>query len=448
MTRCADFRRQVKDKNGNPKLPSTNPPIEAVKDVLALDPADWNFPVLESVTESPILRPDGTVLSIPGYDAQCRTIYAPSPDLQVAPIPADPITDEVTEAVALIDEAIGDFPFADASSRANAFAMLLTSIIRRSIDGNAPIALVDAPQAGTGKSLLAEVVSLIHTGSDAAMQPAPARGDETEWRKLLGAVLFNGSSLIVIDNVDHKLQSASLALAVTASTWTDRILGQSKTITLPQKATWIITGNNLQLGGDLPRRCYWIRLDAASSQPWQRTGFRHPDLKKWIRQRRGDLVSALLTLARAWFAVGRPDGNAPTLGSFESWCQTVGGILHYAGVDGFLGNLVTLYQESDPSQLQWEGFLTALSSIFDQEGFTISQLVEVMQTNSELTNARPEEFADCDRKGTLQRRMGRAFAARAGRRYGQDGLHLVKAGTTRNKVVLWEVRAASERVQP
>jgi len=31
---------------------------------------------------------------------------------------------------------------------------------------------------------------------------------------------------------------------------------------LPQRATWMATGNNLHVGGDLARRCYWIRLDA------------------------------------------------------------------------------------------------------------------------------------------------------------------------------------------
>ena len=95
-----------------------------------------------------------------------------------------------------IDDVLEGFPFADdGASKANAYAMFLTPIVRRAIVGNVPVALVDAPQAGTGKSLLAEIVALIHTGSDASMQPSPARGDESEWRKMLGAVLMNGSAL-------------------------------------------------------------------------------------------------------------------------------------------------------------------------------------------------------------------------------------------------------------
>jgi hypothetical protein len=132
----------------------------------------------------------------------------------------------------------------------------------------------DAMYAKTGRP---SIPPEIHVGSDAAMQPAPAREDESEWRKMLGAVLMNGTSLTIFDNVDHRLQSASLALAVTASTWTDRILGQTKTITLPVRCTWIATGNNLQLGGDLPHRSYWTRLDAGTSQPWQRVGLASGD---------------------------------------------------------------------------------------------------------------------------------------------------------------------------
>jgi len=172
------------------------------------------------------------------------------------------------------------------------------------------------------------------------------------------------------------LNSASLALAVTASTWTDRILGESRTVTLPVRCTWIATGNNLklQLGGDLPRRCYGISLDAGSSQPWQRTSFRHPKLKQWVRESRGELLGALMTTARAWFVAGRPSSPAvPSLGSFESWAAIAGGVLDPAGISGFLGNLDCLCQEFDPSQLQWEAFLLALSAVFSAKTFTIKE---------------------------------------------------------------------------
>jgi hypothetical protein len=81
---------------------------------------------------------------------------------------------------------IGEFPFVDDASRANALALFITPEIRHAIVGNVPMGLVDAPQAGSGKSLLVSVVSEKTTGSAAAMKPAPIRDDE-EWRKTLTA---------------------------------------------------------------------------------------------------------------------------------------------------------------------------------------------------------------------------------------------------------------------
>jgi hypothetical protein len=53
--------------------------------------------------------------------------------------------------------------------------------------------------------------------------------------------------------------------------------------------------------------------------------------------------------------------------------------------------------------------------------------------------------ADEERKGSLQRRLGRAFSERVGRRYGMAGLHLTKAGSNRKKVALWRVRGQDGR---
>jgi hypothetical protein len=85
------------------------------------------------------------------------------------------------------------------------------------------------------------------------------------------------------------------------------------------------------------------------------------------------------------------------------------------------------------------GVLLALLDSFENRGFTIKELVELLPEKSELSQALPDELADEDRKGSLQRRLGRAFSERVGRRYGVKGLHLMKAGTNRNKVVLWRV---------
>ncbi len=49
----------------------------------------WPFPVLEGVTEAPSLRPDGTVLDRPGYDATTGLLYEPSGRFPPVPGVAD-----------------------------------------------------------------------------------------------------------------------------------------------------------------------------------------------------------------------------------------------------------------------------------------------------------------------------------------------------------------------
>jgi hypothetical protein len=357
----------------------------------------------------------------------------------------NPNDQAVERAVGSIKEMYDGFPFVDHASRANMFALLLTPILRRAIRGCVPLALIDAPAAGTGKSLLAETVALIITGTNAVMQPAPTR-DEEELRKLLTAVLSAGYSLSILDNVASTVASPNLARAVTASVWSDRILGQSRTIDLPQQTVFVITGNNITLGGDIPRRSYWIRLDAQDAQPWQRSGFKIPNLKNWILENRAELVGALLTIARSWYAAGQPKGEAPILGSFEEWSRIIGGILHHVKVLGFLENLQELYEQSDPSEGQWQGFLDHIYHRYSGGDFGVVDLVRLLRVDPQYHSILPDDLIDDGRDGNLfTKKVGNAFRQRVDRRYGAFGVHLVKAGLDRStKTVRWRVEFQKE----
>jgi hypothetical protein len=138
-------------------------------------------------------------------------------------------------------------------------------------------------------------VSLIVSGREGALFSAPTAAEE--WRKQLTSVLREGSSIVIVDNVSNRLDAADLCKALTETIHGDRILGLSQTINLPVRCTWIATGNNLQLGGDMPRRCYWVRMDAKCSRPFERNGFRHKRLKQYVLAHRGELLAALLVLA-------------------------------------------------------------------------------------------------------------------------------------------------------
>ena len=418
------------------------PPDWLVKDVGQLP--YWPFPSLEAVVEAPIMRPDGTIFDTPGYDPETRLYYRPGKGFEVGQIPTTPTQTDTQAAIRLLDEAVGEFPYEDGASAANVLALMLTPLVRQAVSGPVPLALIDKPQAGTGGSLLAETIAVIGSGRTAEMLGAPR--DEEEWRKQITAKLAAGATMITVDNVEGSLYAPSLARALTARTWTDRVLGRSETVTVSQRATWIATGNNIQLRGDLPRRCIWIRLDARESRPWQRENFRHPDLLGWVTKNRSRLVHALLTLARAWFAAGRPKApNLPRLGSFEGWSETVGGMVAFAGIPDFLGNLAELYDKADAGGLEWETFLyTWWEELDASKPITVAELSKVISTNDDLRAALPGDLAEAFDKsaGGFSRKLGTALAKRAGTRYGDDGMHILRAGEFR-RAIRWKLELSS-----
>lgn len=442
LSRAANFYR-LRKKGEDYEAVSASPPKEAVESILHALPQSWPFPALEAIVETPVIRPDGSILDVPGYDAATMLYYAPPDGMTACKVPHMPTQADVAQALAFIWDVIGEFPYEAQADKANALAALLTPIIRPALKGHVPLALIDAPKPGSGKGLLAEVIAIGATGTNAALLSAP--GSDEEWDKRIISLLMRGTTMIVVDNIAGKLQSASLDLVLTSYTYRGRILGLSKMVDFPNRATWIAVGNNLKVGGDLARRCYRIRLDPKMSRPWTRKGFKHSDLASWVTENRSKLIAALLTIARAWFVAGCPLCEAtPALGTFTHWASTIGGILHAAGVPGFLSNLDTLYNEADEDSAQWENFLNALRASFGDEWKTVKQIIEAIHANegeNDLANALPDELqlALKEKPSSFHVKLGKAFGKREKTRYGNDNLCLEKNPDTHLKQKEWHV---------
>src|SRR6185503_8574201 len=249
-------------------------------------------------------------------------------------VPETPTAEDVRAARALLlDDLLVDFPFAAQSDRAHAVATLVLPFVRRMVSGCTPLHLIEAPTPGTGKGFLADVIAIVALGRPC--DPTTITPDEDEARKKITSILARAQPLILLDNVKDGLDSAQLASALTAETWSDRLLGQTKMIDLPNRATWLVTANNPHLSLEIARRCVRVRLDAKTDRPWERKDFKHTPLRDWVRRNRARRVHAVLVLVRSWIAAGRRAGER-VLGSFESWAAVVGGILAHAGIPGFL----------------------------------------------------------------------------------------------------------------
>jgi hypothetical protein len=391
---------------------------------------------------SPTLRPDGSILLDQGYDRETCLFHYQSRNLNIAEIPDNPSANQVTEALDLLNEAIIDFPFADEASLANALALLITPIVRHAINGNIPLALIDAPQSGTGKTLFSNLVSIIATGDICSFITAPK--DKEEWHKKITSMLMEVSPIIIIDNVDDCLNSDALASALTNRNWGDRLLGKNEMINVIQNAIWIANGNNIQLGGDIPRRAIWIRLDPQDSRPWKRDEFRHPDLLEWATNNRGRLIRAILILARAWVTAGKPKFKDVILGSFTQWAETVGGILQYAGVSGFLGNVNKMHETLDEENKQWEAFLLILYRHFRASGVTTAEIGAWIKVSPETLAALPDILAyymnDINKQSIgFNQKLGILLKRRNGTRFGDSQVRVIATDSdTHRKVTIWK----------
>jgi hypothetical protein len=403
------------------------PDSDVARDMIPNPRSD--LPELDSIVSVPVFDREGALLERAGYHPSARLWHHKSSGLDPGPIPEVPSADEAREALALLlEDLLGDFPFVSESDRAHAMAAILLPFARRMIHGCTPLHLVEAPSPGSGKGLLSAVLANFALVNQSPGIMTLGRSEE-ETRKSITACLLAGPPLVLLDNV-RSIRSAQLAAALTAETWTDRVLGHSQMVELPNKAIWIATGNNPNLSLEIARRCVRIRLDAKTDRPWLRDpeSFQHHPLMTWVASNRARLIRAALILIRAWVAAGRPPAKR-TLGSFEEWAQVIGGILAYLGIPGFLSDLEDLYEAADAEGQEWRAFIAAWWEKYQDLPVDAGQLLD-LATQRELLGS-----IIGDKGARSQRiRLGRALGAARDRRFGDLCLR-----------VLWDKKSKQQR---
>jgi hypothetical protein len=335
-----------KDEGG--AIQSISAPMDVVEELFH---GDYPFAELNQITSTPIFAPDGGLIETDGYDEETGIYLSLPSDLRIPKVSKKPTQLEIDNALNTLLDLFGDFPFDGencrpggrtlesdevSASMANMLATLLTPFCRPMIRGPLPLAFISKPKVATGASLLAEGLYLLAAGISEPSAALPSSEDER--RKMIFAGLRQQKPYIWFDNVSGEIASDALAAILTATTFTDRILGRSETATVDVNAMCKMTSNNARLNEDLKRRSILIRLDAQMENPKERTGFKH-NLANEILTRRGELLCAALTLIQAWVARGMPEPtNVPHMASYDEWVRVLGGVLETAGIKTFLTN--------------------------------------------------------------------------------------------------------------
>ena len=206
ITRVIEFTRIVQVQRRPEEVPDAPQPF-VIKSILAAP--DWpTTPILEGITSSPFIRPDGTVCDKGGYDPETGWYleYCGSP-LNVPDVPTE---SQVREAVEVLLRLTDQFEWEVAEldcdlrvkpGQAGFIAYLLTLVARPAIDGPVPAFVFNATAMGAGKTLLSKTANIIASGAEPSMTDA-AQGDRTgeELRKMLISFGASGSQSILLDN--------------------------------------------------------------------------------------------------------------------------------------------------------------------------------------------------------------------------------------------------------
>lgn len=437
------FEKKIKSSGGYVDIE-----VQPTHDLLAalINEAEYpKLPVIKGISECPFMRKSGTICDKPGFDFESGYFYNPSIDFgQVA---ENPTLEDAKNALERLVDIFCDFPFVEEYYRYVPVAAIL-SILARPMFVNTPIFVIESSTAGTGKSLISDVISLVTTGRIAPKQTWPeGRESAQELEKLLSAIAMDGTALLMFDNISRyaSIHGAPLDKVTTSNGYVKfRILGKSEVKEVPWNTVICFTGNNIvdSVCGDTRRRVIPCRMEPDCEHPENRSGFKYPYLIGSARDMRTTLINDGLTLLRYHSSNGlKYDGDL--LGSFEDWTRVVVGAIRSAGGPDIMEAAKKMREVEDDDYNSTVELLRILKDKFIN-GATTADIIKRMEgtsmregyTEGDIKLQNAVESVIYGRKNITARVLGKYLSSQAGRIF--NGLKIVKIGVS-HKTTRWSV---------
>lgn len=454
----------VKYDKRDEKWKPINPPADVTSIILSRA-AKSRLPSIAGVITTPTLRPDGSLLLEAGYDEATRLYHIQDTALRLPTLPERPTKANALEALADLDALLIGFPFSDDPrydkagvalpvqhiSKAVALSGIITAVVRGALSV-APMHAFKASTAGSGKSYLVDLASLISTGRPCPVTSA-APDDQAETEKRLVGLLLAGYPIISLDNVNGEIGGDLLCQAIERPLVRVRGLGHSTITEIESRASLFATGNALRVRGDMTRRTLIGSLDAGMERPETREFATDPAAE--VLGDRGCYVAACLTIVRAYLAAGKPSQLTP-LASFEEWSDWVRGALVWLGcADPALS--MEGAREDDPELSDLKELVSAWrDSLALNDGYTLREVDTISNEKSwsEDGTRHTDELKHPDLRVVLMKiagergvmntkRLARYFMDREGRI--ANGLRIKRKGTGQGGILNWSVEDVSKR---
>jgi putative DNA primase/helicase len=353
---------------------NVDPPHDVIHTLLEVK--HWGLKSVKAITNTPTMRPDGSLLTEPGYDEKTELWYKPSYNIVLPDIDEEPTKEQALEALAVYEELLSEFPFPDAMDRSVALAAIMTCVLRGAFEV-APIFLITAPEAGSGQSYLVLVISTITTGGRAHSVTSTPNEEELEKRLTLQALL--GRPIINLNNVNFDIKSALLCAMATEGLLSARKMGKNdeELILDCRASTAIINGNNIRIVGDLVRRTLTCRINANLDEPEKRD-FKN-DPVAMIKADRGKYIAPAMLIRRAYVAAGEPKpAGATNIAGFEDWSRFIRFPLMWLGVKDPVASMEGA-RAADPERAALAERLKELWAVFQDREFTAADVLNACE---------------------------------------------------------------------
>lgn len=394
-----------------------------------------HLPVLCGLARQPYLRPDGSLMTLAGYDPiSCMFGVFDARKFKVDDAPS---LADAKAALAQLEELLTEFSFQTDADLAAALSAILTAAVRPSLS-RAPMFHVRAHMVGSGKSYLCELITAFATPQRGT--PTTFPGDDEECRKLLLADLLRAPAVIEFDNLTGELVAhKSLCTALTSEYMSGRILGLSKTATVSTRTLFLSSGNNVGPVQDMTRRCITIHLDPGCEVPAARS-FKRPELLQEVLRARGRYVAAALTIVRAWIVAGRPMSVCRSMAGFGDWSDLCRQPLLWLGLADPTESVFEAMAE-DPDRETLGRLLTGWESAFGKTAAMVRDAVRVSACGDDYSDLREVLHDIADERGTINRRkLGWWIRRHAGRIV--VGRRFIRASGNRSAEA-WQVESVS-----
>jgi len=325
--------------------------------------------------------PDGTVLAPKGLDRDRKLVFKIEPRLlELMPTPAKCTKGASADALHFLADTWLCDVATDFAGKCVLIALALT-ILERVLLPERPAFFITAGKRGGGKTTAIMMLILAVTGK----KPAAAAWspNEEERRKAILAYLAEGLAALVWDNipVGTTIACPTLEKVLTAESYSDRILGQSATVTVPSFTVMTFTGNNISPKGDMASRSLITRLEVERPDPENRD-FTHADPVAWTLENRGAILRALYTILLANPQL-QPVGRVAAKTRFKSWWDLVGSAVEHAACALEDDQFPIEEKKRYATKIDFAK-LFALVEDEDEDGAEISQVLDI------LSNAFPD----------------------------------------------------------